>query len=217
MPRLNIVFDFGAVLFDWRPMQLITQRWPQHCATPEAAYHLARQLFHHRDWYEFDSGLRSTQDTAARMATRLGLPLHEVHDFIEPIGRQLQPIACNVQLLHQLAAQRGAPSGPGQTLGLYYLSNMPAPYARELEQRHTFIQQFDGGIFSGDVLLAKPQRKIYELLMQRYQLQPRSVLFIDDHRANTQAAERLGWRTIHCQAPEQLPAQFMNEIGRWPA
>jgi putative hydrolase of the HAD superfamily len=81
---------------------------------------------------------------------------------------------------------------------------MPAPFARTLEQRHAFIQWFDGGLFSADVRLLKPQAEIYQLLAQRYQLQPGTTLFIDDHRPNVQAAAALGWQTLHLIEPAEL-------------
>ena len=57
---------------------------------------------------------------------------------------------------------------------------MPAPYARTLERLHDFLGDFDGGIFSGDVLLIKPEPAIYQLLQTRYALEPAKTVFIDD-------------------------------------
>ncbi len=87
---------------------------------------------------------------------------------------------------------------------LYFLSNMPAPYARVLEERHPFIGWFDGGIFSGDVNLIKPEPAIYSLLAARHGLEPARTVFIDDMHANVQAARELGWQGIHFESPPQL-------------
>jgi hypothetical protein len=79
--------------------------------------------------------------------------------------------------------------------------------ARVLESRHDFLRHFDGGIFSGDVKLAKPDPAIFKLLAERYGMVPADTLFIDDLAANVAAARQLGWQAIHCTAPAGLPAQ----------
>jgi len=206
---MNIVFDFGAVLFTWQPAQLLAHHFPDRIQTLEQAQQLARDVFHHPDWHGFDSGTVALDDVIARTASRLLLAHDELHQVLAPIGERLAPIACNIELLAGLREQRDRQGG----LKLYYLSNMPAPFARALERRHDFLQWFDGGIFSGDVKLGKPDPAIFNLLASRYQLEAAETLFIDDSLANVQAADALGWQTIHCEAPERLPGQLMDKLS----
>ena len=206
---MNIVFDFGAVLFDWQPAQLVSQHFPELSATPGQARELAQALFGHADWQGFDSGTVALDQVVSRSALRLDLPEARLHDALAPIGEQLVPIACNVQLLAGLRERRDSRGD----IKLYFLSNMPQPFARALERRHDFLQWFDGGIFSGDVNLGKPDPEIFRLLASRYRLEGPNTLFIDDSLANVQAAEALGWQTIHCEAPERLAAQLMNKLA----
>jgi putative hydrolase of the HAD superfamily len=138
------------------------------------------------------------------MALRLSLPVERLNSTLAPMGERLEPIAVTLELLGALCARRDA----GEPLRLYYLSNMPVPYARVLEQRHAFLRWFDGGIFSGDVLMLKPQPEIYHLLAARYRLEASETVFIDDSAANVAAARALGWQAIHCEAPSALPAQL---------
>ncbi|MDB5778435.1 MAG: family phosphatase [Polaromonas sp.] len=206
---MNIVFDFGAVLFDWQPVQLVAQHFPELGATPEQAQKLARALFDHGDWKGFDIGTVALDEVVSRSALRLALPEARLHDALAPIGEELAPIACNIDLLAGLRERRDSQGG----IRLYFLSNMPGPFARALERRHDFLQWFDGGIFSSDVTLGKPDPAIFRLLASRYQLDSADTLFIDDSLANVQAADALGWQTIHCEAPERLPGQLMNKLG----
>lgn len=201
---MNIVFDLGAVLLTWAPVALVQSQFAHHAPTAEAAHALARQMFHHEDWLGFDRGTHSLDDAIGRMALRLSLPADRLDEALSPIGERLEPIAVTVELLAALHARREA----GEELALYYLSNMPAPYARVLEQRHAFFQWFDGGIFSGDVKMIKPQREIYELLAGRYRLEAEQTVFIDDSLPNVLAARELGWQAIHCETPSSLPAQL---------
>lgn len=206
---MNIVFDFGAVLFDWQPARLVAQHFPELCATPEQARKLAQALFDHADWRDFDSGTVTLDQVVARTALRLELSEARLHGALAPIGERLEPIACNIELLAGLRERQGSRSG----IRLYFLSNMPEPFARALERRHGFLQWFDGGIFSGDVKLGKPDPAIFRLLASRYRLAGTDTLFIDDSLANVQAADALGWQTIHCEAPELLPDQLRTKLG----
>ena len=206
---MNIVFDFGAVLFDWQPAHLVAQYFPERAATPVQARALAQTIFDHDDWRGFDSGRVALEQVVSRTASRLELPEARLHDALGPIGERLAPIVCNIDLLAGLRDRRDMQGD----IRLYFLSNMPEPYARALERRHDFLQWFDGGIFSSDVKLGKPDLAIFELLASRYQLAGNDTLFIDDNLANVQAADALGWKTIHCEAPEQLPAQLIEKLG----
>lgn len=201
---MNVVFDLGAVLFTWEPVALVQQRLSAHAPTADAARELARQMFHHEDWMGFDRGTHSLDDAIGRMALRLSLPAGPLVELLEPMGERLEPIATSVELLEQLRDRRDA----GEDLRLYYLSNMPEPYARALEARHPFFEWFDGGVFSGDVKMIKPQRGIYELLAQRHALDAAQTVFIDDMLPNVLAARDLGWHAIHCERTSALPAQL---------
>ena len=55
-----------------------------------------------------------------------------------------------------------------------------------------FIEEFDGGIFSYQEKCVKPDRKIYERLLERYSILPERALFFDDREENVNAAKRLG-------------------------
>lgn len=201
---MNVVFDFGAVLFSWQPAVLVQQHFPHLTPTAQAANDLARAMFHHEDWAGFDSGLHSLDVAIERISSRLALPGDALHAFLAPIGERLSPIDESVALLGELRKRRDSAGD----VRLYFLSNMPAPYARVLEERHAFISWFDGGIFSGDVQLAKPQHEIYWLLQSRHRLEPARTVFIDDMQVNVNAARQLGWQAIHCTEPSVLAGQL---------
>ncbi len=204
---MNIVFDFGAVLVNWQPREVVRKHFPDIAQTEEAAAQLASSFFAHPDWQEFDAGRVSPQEISRLTAERLSLSEAAVSQMVNAIEDHITPIATSVQVLEHLHAQRSA-SGHK----LYFLSNMPAPYARGLE-RHAFMRCFDGGIFSGDVGLIKPQPAIFQKLESLYGLQGQQILFIDDHPANITAAQVQGWQTIHLTDPQQLATQLQATLA----
>lgn len=206
---MNVVFDLGAVLLGWEPARLVQAHFPQHAPTEAAATQLARALFHHEDWLSFDAGLRTLDEVVARGAQRLQLPPQQLRELLEPLGERLQPIPETEALLRELHAHRARQPG----LRLFYLSNMPQPYARALERRLGFFECFDGGLFSADVKRIKPHEEIYQLLAWQHQLEAERTLFIDDTAANVEMARALGWGAIHCTAPAALPAQVWKRLA----
>jgi putative hydrolase of the HAD superfamily len=205
---MNIVFDFGAVLFTWRPVDLISQSFPQEAPTPLQAGHLAHAVFGHADWQQFDAGTLTMATVVDLTAQRLGLDHAVLTHLVESIADRLTPMADSVTLLQQLHAVNTP---------LYFLSNMPVPYARMLEQQHDFLRCFGGGIFSGDVNQIKPDPAIYQLLQNRYALEPAQTVFIDDLLGNVQAARAQGWHGIHFESAQQVRAQLqalgISDIG----
>lgn len=197
----NLVFDLGAVLITWEPVALVQAHFSQYAPTTESAQELVRHIFHHEDWLGFDRGTHGLDNAIGLIARRLTLPPDLLRIVLGSIGERLIPIDLTIGLLAELRERRSG----GEEIRLYYLSNMPAPFARVLERRHVFFQWFDGGIFSGDVGVIKPQREAYDLLAYRYELVASDTIFIDDSLANIQAARELGWQGLHCESPATLP------------
>jgi putative hydrolase of the HAD superfamily len=201
----NVVFDFGAVLFTWQPGLLIKTHFPEHAATPEKTLALAQAVFGHADWHNFDRGVLSPETVSQRTAGRLGLHEPALLALVEGIAEHLRPMPDSLALLKEVRELRQHEPA----LRLYFLSNMPTPYARVLERKHAILDWFDGGIFSGDVQHIKPEAEIYELLENRYALEPAHTLFIDDLATNVACAEARGWRGIRFESAAQLRAELL--------
>ena len=186
----NIVFDFGGVLFHWQPNAFIARLLPQRAATPRAAQELAAAFFESfdGDWAEFDRGTLHREPLAERIALRTGLSRPEVDAVIDAVPHELQPIDGTVDLLRRLYARGHA---------LYFLSNMPAPYADHLEATHPFIGLFRTGVFSARVQMIKPERAIFDHAAQVFGIDPAQTLFIDDLARNAEAARAAGWQALH--------------------
>lgn len=189
-PSMKIVFDFGGVLFRWQPLQMLQRELPLHATDTVATQRLAEGIFqgYGGDWGEFDRGTLAVPELVRRIAVRTGLREHEVQTVVDAVPRELQPIPETVALLRRLRDD-------GRRL--FYLSNMPHPYADHLEREHAFVDWFEAGVFSARVRQIKPQPEIFELAAQRFQADPAQLVFIDDVPGNVQAARQCGWNALH--------------------
>lgn len=61
--------------------------------------------------------------------------------------------------------------------------------------------------------MKKPDPAIYQVLQQRYDIEPKHTLFIDDSRPNIEAAAAQGFQTIHFRCPQQLGLELRRELG----
>ena len=95
---------------------------------------------------------------------------------------------------------------------IYLLSNFPGDQFEKYRLQNSFLDEFDDRIISGDVGLAKPDIKIYQLAIKKFNLNPEESLFIDDKIENTKGAEQVGIKTIQLQKPEDLDKEIRKFI-----
>ncbi|MFL6696538.1 MAG: HAD family hydrolase [Vitreoscilla sp.] len=201
-PGRAFVFDFGRVVFRWRPDVLVSSLLPHRATDAQATDHWVQQVFqaYGGDWGDFDRGVVEPPELARRIAARTGLSESEVSAIIAAAPGELQPLPDTVDWLRRLHAQ-GRP--------LHFLSNMPEPFAAHFEQTHDVMALFESGVFSARVQLLKPEREIYEHAAAVFGRAPADLLFLDDHLPNILAAREAGWQAIHFENAAQAEAEAL--------
>ena len=191
-PKTNraYVFDFGRVVFRWRPEVLLQTVIPHRAADAESTRHWVAQVFqsYGGDWGDFDRGVVAPADLARRIAARTGLTEAEVVAIVEHCPRELEPLPDTLAWMRRLHAQ-GMP--------MHFLSNMPEPFAAHFERTHDLMAMFASGVFSARVHLLKPEPEIYAHAAAVFERAPADLLFLDDHLPNIVAARAAGWNAIH--------------------
>ena len=71
------------------------------------------------------------------------------------------------------------------------------------------VKACSGILVSGDVKVIKPDPRIFELLIERFAIDPRSAIFIDDVEVNAAAARAFGIHAIHFTTPAVLRAELV--------
>ncbi len=196
-----IVFDFGGVLFRWRPAALVGQVLAHRIAPETPPEHWVREVFqaYGGDWGAFDRGTIEVPALVRRIAARTGLAEADVQALVDAVPDELSPIPDTVAWLTRLQAE-GWP--------LHFLSNMPEPYAQHLERTHAFLGQFRSGVFSSRVQHVKPEPDIFVRAAAHYGRAPSQLLLLDDHAPNIAAARAAGWQAILFTDAEQAEAQM---------
>jgi 2-haloacid dehalogenase len=179
MPIDAVVFDLGGVLIDWDPRRLFRKLLADEAAVEEFLATVCTP-----EWNAEQDRGRPFAEGVAELVERH--PAHAAaitayHErWPEMLGGE---IPGTVALLAGLRAA-GVP--------LYALSNWSAETFRLTRERFGFLEWFDGLVISGEERIAKPDRGIFELLLDRFGLDRRRTLFVDDSAANVAVAHDVG-------------------------
>lgn len=196
----TIIFDLGGVLIDWNPEYVFRHLIPD----PERRRFFFENICTHEWNVEQDAGRPIAE------ATELLVNQHpewepEIRAYYGRWEEMLGgPIPETVELLRELRD-----SGEHRLLALTNWSSETFPVALA---RYDFLHWFEGIVVSGDEKTRKPFPHIYELLLDRYGVNPAEAIFIDDSLKNVEAAEALGIHGVHFQGAEAL-REVLQERG----
>ena len=67
-----------------------------------------------------------------------------------------------------------------------------------------FYKYFDPMMVSEEIGVKKPDRRAYEIAIERISMQPEECVFVDNRKVNVAAAEEFGMKGIHFKNAKQL-------------
>ena len=195
-PRITaVVFDLGGVLIDWDPRYLYRTLFDDEAAMEGFLATITTPEWNHAQ----DAG-RPWAEAIEELAK-----LHpEQRDLIEAYWRRWpetlgDAIESTVALLRELRAT---------SVRLYALSNWSGETFPLARPHYPFLEWFDGIVISGDEHVAKPDPRIFGVLLKRYALAAAETVFIDDHVPNVEAAAALGFIAVRFTDAPSLRADL---------
>jgi 2-haloacid dehalogenase len=91
---------------------------------------------------------------------------------------------------------------------IFGLTNWSAETITIAYDRFSFFKEFDGIVVSRQEKIIKPDKKIYQLLLDRHKIKAENTIFIDDNINNVKAAGDIGFYAIHFDNAVQLEAKL---------
>ena len=192
----TIIFDLGAVLIDWNPHYMYRTLFTDEQEMKDFLATICTS-----DWNEEQDAGRSLQEGTDLLVAQH--PQHEANirafygRWEEMLG---EPFHDTVELFRRLKT-RGK-------YKIYALTNWSAETFPVALARYDFLSWFDGIVVSGAEKMRKPAPEFYQILLDRYQVDPRAALFIDDNYRNIVAAEKAGIKSIHFTSAGQLEKEL---------
>lgn len=183
----NIVFDLGNVLVEFNVDKMIHHFFSSN-------HEEVKDFYFTSLWNEYDQGLHSKEEMVEMGVKRFPKLKDEINTLMENWTQFVLPIKNNIEYLKAL-----------RKMGyhVYILSNIPEDDTLYLKSLGVF-DSINGGIFSYQVKMIKPDKRIYECLLDTYHLYASDCLFLDDRKDNILAAKSLGFHVIHVDDVNQV-------------
>jgi 2-haloacid dehalogenase len=196
----TIIFDLGAVLIDWNPRYLYKDIF----RTDETIEFFLANICT-SEWNVMQDAGRSFKEGTDLLIKKHPEYSSEIFAFYNEWEKMLGgPIHEMVAIFKTLKDE-----GKYRLLALTNWSEESFPIALE---SYEFLKWFDGILVSGAEKMKKPDPRIYNLLIERYQVDASKAIFIDDNLSNIDAARKMGITSIHYQKHEEFLVEFKSLI-----
>ena len=174
----NYIFDLGNVvlILEWDKVL------NKYNITNEEKELLRKHVFNSKEWELLDEGVISKEEAIKIMKSNLPEKLHQYCTDIMDTWKEGLTINNEIVELIKEIKNKG--------YNTYVLSNAPIEIDDFLKQNN-LTKLFDGIILSAFEKLAKPNKEIYKLILNKFDLKAKESFFIDDKLENVEAAKKL--------------------------
>lgn len=182
----NVIFDLGNVLVDFTPLEYLESLG----YSKEKSKEIYRATILDPIWDDMDAGkYLSKEEYIPTFINKYPNLKGEIENFLGGpwMDNVIFPIKENQVLINIVRDRK---------LKYYILSNYPFDAFNHTYDKCDFIRNADGMVVSSYVKVSKPDPKIYELLMDKYNLKANECVFIDDRSCNIDTAIKLGMKGI---------------------
>ena len=197
--RNTVIFDLGGVLIDWNPRYLYRKLMPDEASIEHFLANVATG-----EWNAQQDAGRPFTEGVAILSEQFPDQADLISAFhtrwIEMIGGAIEDTVTIMQELRDA------------NVPLYALTNWSAETFPLVRPTFDFLDWFIGIVVSGEEKMIKPDAAFYNVLFDRYNLDPADTVFIDDSLANIKTARELGVHAIHFNSPAQVRKDLV-EVG----
>ncbi len=179
-----VVFDVGRVLYQWHLRHLFEKIVDDRARLEMLLGEVVTEEWH----FEHDRGRTLGEMVPERIALypECGPEIRAYATrFNEPSPG---PVPGSHALVERLDARR---------VPLYAITNFGAEFWAGFRPSEPIFDRFRDIVVSGEEKLAKPDPAIFALAEARFGRSASTMLFIDDNRANVDAAAACGWHVHH--------------------
>lgn len=176
----NIIFDMGNVLLNYDPEVCLDYFLDDE----DDKTLIMKELFQGPEWIKGDLGYMTDEERYYKVKERVPKRLH---DALKSCA--LEWTMCMKPLK---GAREFCDCMKEKGYRLYVLSNASTSFYDYFPKEFAPLSYFEGIVVSCDIHKIKPDRAIYEYLLEKYDLNPTECFFIDDRAENVAGAKELG-------------------------
>ena len=198
--KKTVIFDIGGVLagYNWRDFMFSLFKDEK---TVDKVYDI---MFNHGIWNELDRGVWSEEKLLSAFI--------EIDPDYEKEIREFYDKAAFALKLNDYAKD-WIKSVKAKGCRVLYLSNYSEHIIEGNYAALGFLHLMDGGVFSCYEHKVKPDADIYECICEKYGLDKKDCIFIDDHEGNVKGALDFGMNAVVFKNYEQARAAIEEFIA----
>lgn len=178
----NYIFDFGQVI-----VRFDTEHMTNAYIDKEDVKVAETVIFDRLYWDRLDSGTITDAEVKEGICSRLPEYLHKSACMVyDKWYENLSFIDGIPELISRIKESGGK---------IYLLSNISNTFAEkycEVPMLKALLDEFDGLVFSAPINLTKPNKEIYRYILEKYGLDAKETVFIDDNEKNIKGAQSEG-------------------------
>ena len=178
---MDFILDMGNVLLEWNKDKIL-----RGVVKTEKDYMiLDKAIFQSGLWERLDLGTLTREELVLKVVSLIGSIYQEkVQEVVWNWPSYIEIYTEVFPLLARLKEKGHR---------IFVLSNTsPVFYELLQEQLAPLNEILDGFVLSCDIKAIKPDRKMFEEILHKYDLDPANCIFLDDVKDNTKMAESLG-------------------------
>lgn len=177
----NLVFDMGNVLIEWNSEKILT------AITGDTNLQdlLRKEVFETRLWVETDEGVKTREEVIEIVAGKLGDEYrNEITQLLRYWYKYVDVFTKVQDRIIELSKS---------DYNIYILSNTAYTFYDLVKEGYLPATSVARGIvLSCEEKVLKPDERIYNILLERYNLDPHETIFFDDLPENIWGAARCG-------------------------
>lgn len=196
----NVIFDIGNVLvyFAWKEA-MYKLGFSNQCVDA-----LDKGFINNEIWDELDRGVMNEAEVINLACTHNPQYAEEIKIFWNNVIMSIEPYDYSKPWIISLK-EKG--------LNVYLLTNYPDSFfQKSVEAAFPFYPYVDGEVVSSRVKHRKPDKEIYQILFDKYDINPSESVFFDDRMINVEAAKALGVNAFLFEGYEQAQSILNNLI-----
>lgn len=177
-----IIFDIGNVLINFDRQYIAEKMLP-----PSLVDYTDKPYFQ-KVWDQLDEGTLTSQQAASlfcdtyniTQSTQLFIQMmDEFHPFCQPL-----PLSNALKQLHNMGKK------------VYLLTNYGKTSFINSRHYFDFLQNVDGAVVSSFEKICKPHSALYQILLDRYAINPANTVYVDDRLENIEEGRKMGLTAI---------------------
>ncbi len=189
-----VIFDMGGVMVKNKSEAVFSRLAEKLGVDPASLDDLRKE-----NYREMLIGEKSSRQFAEMISRRFNLSADVIGEWkksyleVMPVNEDLAEMTGSLKRIYKVAI----------------ISNVPDLHA-DINKKRGVFSHFEPALISCDVGMAKPDRGIFELALEKLDMKAEECIFIDDREKFLKTPEEMGFRTIHFRSNGQLKKDLVK-------